>query len=47
MTQKWKKVGALCFLLSVPVLMLIYPYLNTSDRGVHTHTVPFCKRFNL
>jgi hypothetical protein len=36
MNQKWEKVGTLCFLFSVPALMFIYPYLNTSDRGVHS-----------
>ncbi|MCM2533236.1 hypothetical protein NDK43_13540 [Neobacillus pocheonensis] len=43
MNQKWKKVGAHCFLLSVPALMLIYPYLNTPVRGVHTLVTGFDK----
>jgi len=51
MSQKWKRVGVLCFLLSIPALMLIYPNLNTSDRGVHTlitgldKAIPFIKLF--
>ncbi|MBT2656047.1 phosphatase PAP2 family protein [Bacillus sp. ISL-18] len=36
MNKKWKIVGMLCFLLSIPAIMLIYPYLNTPSRGVHT-----------
>jgi membrane-associated phospholipid phosphatase len=36
MNGKWKKAGVLCFLLSIPALMLIYPFLNTPYRGVHS-----------
>ncbi|MEH7548923.1 phosphatase PAP2 family protein [Neobacillus vireti] len=36
MNGKWKIVGMLCFLLSIPAMMLVYPYLNTPSRGVHT-----------
>ncbi|NRD78303.1 phosphatase PAP2 family protein [Bacillus sp. BRMEA1] len=36
MQQKGKIVGALFFLLTIPALMLLYPYLNTSDCGVHS-----------
>lgn len=36
MNQKWKTVGVLCFLLSRPAMMLVYPYLNTPTRGVHS-----------
>jgi membrane-associated phospholipid phosphatase len=36
MNEKWKLVGMLCFLLSIPALMLIYPYLNTPTQGVHS-----------
>ncbi|MEH7413810.1 phosphatase PAP2 family protein [Neobacillus drentensis] len=36
MNKKWKMVGILCFLLSIPAMMLVYPYLNSPTRGVHT-----------
>jgi hypothetical protein len=36
MNKKWKIGGMLCFLLSIPTLMLVYPYLNTPTRGVHS-----------
>jgi membrane-associated phospholipid phosphatase len=36
MNENWKQVGILCFLLSIPAIMTIYPYLNTPERGVHT-----------
>ncbi|MBM7653418.1 phosphatase PAP2 family protein [Neobacillus cucumis] len=36
MNKKWKIVGMLCFLMSIPAMMLVYPYLNTPTRGVHT-----------
>ncbi|OIK13014.1 hypothetical protein BIV60_15160 [Bacillus sp. MUM 116] len=36
MNQKWKTAGVLCFLLSIPAMMLVYPYLNTPTRGVHS-----------
>lgn len=36
MNKNWKIVGMLCFLLSIPALMLVYPYLNTTTHGVHT-----------
>lgn len=51
MNQKWKKAGALCFLISVPALMFIYPYINTPVRGVHSlvtgldKAIPFIKVF--
>ena len=35
MNKKWKIVAMLCFLLSIPAMMLVYPYLNTPARGVH------------
>jgi len=36
MNKKWKMVGMLCFLLSIPAILLVYPYLNTPTRSVHT-----------
>ncbi len=36
MHEKWKTVGMLCFLLSIPAMMLVYPSLNTPIRGVHS-----------
>jgi membrane-associated phospholipid phosphatase len=36
MNKKMKIVGMLLFLLSIPAMMLVYPYLNTPTRGVHT-----------
>ncbi|HJV16218.1 MAG TPA: phosphatase PAP2 family protein [Bacillales bacterium] len=36
MNKKWKIVAILFFLLSIPAMMLVYPYLNTPTRGVHT-----------
>ncbi|MBU8918418.1 phosphatase PAP2 family protein [Bacillus sp. FJAT-29953] len=51
MNKKWKIVGVLCFLFSIPAMMLIYPYLNTPTRGVHTlitsldKTIPVVKLF--
>jgi membrane-associated phospholipid phosphatase len=51
MNEKYKKVGVLCFLLSIPALMWIYPYINTPYRGVHTlvtsldKAIPFIKIF--
>jgi membrane-associated phospholipid phosphatase len=51
MNEKVKQLGLLCFLLSIPALMWIYPYINTPYRGVHTlatsldKSIPFIKIF--
>lgn len=37
----WKNAGVLCFLLTIPALMLVYPYLNTPDRGIHSFVTSF------
>ncbi|MFB7141462.1 phosphatase PAP2 family protein [Gottfriedia sp. NPDC056225] len=36
MNKNLKIASSLLFLLSIPAIMMIYPYLNTSTRGVHT-----------
>jgi hypothetical protein len=43
MNNKWKIVGMFCFLLSIPAIMMVYPYLNTPTRGVHTLVTSFDK----
>ncbi|MDP4086185.1 MAG: phosphatase PAP2 family protein [Bacillota bacterium] len=51
MNEKWKKLGVLFFLFSIPALMFIYPNLNSPYRGVHTFvtnidkSIPFIKAF--
>jgi hypothetical protein len=51
MNKKWKIVAMLCFLLSIPAMMLVYPYLNTPARGVHSlitsldNAIPVAKWF--
>ncbi len=34
MCNNWEIASVQCFLLSIPLMMLVYPYLN--PRGVHT-----------
>lgn len=43
MDDKWKLAGLFSFLLSIPAIMMIYPYLNTPDNGVHTLVTDFDK----
>lgn len=51
MNERWKSVLIFCFLLSIPALMLIYPYLNSPSHGIHSPAtgldkeIPFLKIF--
>jgi membrane-associated phospholipid phosphatase len=51
MREKFQLIGLLCFLLSIPGLMWVYPYINTPYRGVHSlitsvdKAIPFIKIF--
>lgn len=43
MNKRWKIVGVLCFLLTIPAMMMVYPFLNTSTRGVHSLVISLDK----